>query len=203
MSGRVLPLHARAGSGRTPPGAVAPAPLGPAERERFRRTVLPHLDAAYSFARFLCRDGAAAEDIVQEAFLRALRGFQGFRGDSPRAWLFAIVRNCVFTSGRAERGRASLFADVPEPSDALQGGAGADTPESMLVRSGEVEAVRRAIQTLPEPFRETLVLREIEDMSYREVAEVTGAPIGTVMSRLARARKMLAEALGGEEEAGP
>ena len=199
MSGRVLSFRLRAGPAQAPQGATT----GAAERERFRRTMLPHLDAAYSFARFLCRDGNAAEDIVQEAFLRALRGFEGFRGDSPRAWLFAIVRNCVFTTGRAERARASLFADVPEASEALQAEAAPDTPESMLVRSGEVEEVRRAIQALPEPFRETLVLREIEDMSYREVAEVTGAPIGTVMSRLARARKMLAETLGGEEEARP
>jgi RNA polymerase sigma factor (sigma-70 family) len=201
MSGRVLPFQTRAGADRAPPSA-ADAPLGAAERERFRRTVLPHLDAAYSFARFLCRD-AAAEDIVQEAFLRALRGFQGFRGEQPRAWLFAIVRNCVFTSSRAARARAGLFAEVPEPPEALQSEDEADTPESMLVRSGEIEVVRRAIEVLPEPFRETLVLRELEDMSYREVAEVTGAPIGTVMSRLARARKMLAETLGGEEEARP
>lgn len=193
MSGRILPFRTRAA-----PDKAAPSP---AERERFRRTVLPHLDAAYSFARFLCRDGAAAEDIVQEAFVRALRGFAGFRGESPRAWLYAIVRNCVFTSGRAERARAELFAAVPE--EAFEAEDEGDTPEVQLLRSGEIEVVRRAIQDLPEPFREALVLRELEDLSYREVAEVTGAPIGTVMSRLARARKMLAEALGAQEEVSP
>jgi RNA polymerase sigma-70 factor (ECF subfamily) len=203
MSGRVLPFRARAGPDTAPGQAPQNAALGAAERERFRRTVLPHLDAAYSFARFLCRDAAAAEDIVQEAFLRACRGFAGFRGETPRAWLFAIVRNCVFTQGRAERARAELFAAVPDTSEEPPAEAAPDTPESLLVRSREVEVVRRAIGALPEPFRETLVLRELEDLSYREVAEVTGAPIGTVMSRLARARKMLADALGPEEEVRP
>jgi RNA polymerase sigma-70 factor (ECF subfamily) len=148
------------------------------------------MDGAYGFARYLCRDGAAAEDIVQEAFLRAWRGFAGFRGQDARAWLFAIVRNCVFSAPRP----------VPTAEvDAEAAADDADTAEQALVRSSEVQAVRGAIEALPEPFRETLVLRELEELSYREVAAVTGAPIGTVMSRLARARRMLAAALAGED----
>jgi RNA polymerase sigma-70 factor (ECF subfamily) len=152
--------------------------------------VLPHLDGAYSFARFLTRDASMAEDVVQEAFLRAFRGFGGFRGEDARAWLFAIVRNCVFSSGRGPR-----TTDIESEQLADE----ADTPEDALVRASEIQAVRGAIAALPEPFRETLVLRELEELSYRDVAAVTGAPIGTVMSRLARARRMLAAALGAGE----
>jgi len=144
---------------------------------------MPHLDAAYGFARFLTRDGPQAEDIVQEAFLKAYRGFAGFRGGEPRAWLFAIVRN-EFHS--AVRGRTA-WAD-PETAEAPSED---DTPEEALLRSGDVASVRQAVESLPEPFRETFVLRELEEMSYRQIAEIMAAPIGTVMSRLARARQML------------
>jgi RNA polymerase sigma-70 factor (ECF subfamily) len=203
MSGRILPFSPR--SQPQPPGrapepvsgarSVLPEP-GPApDPERFRRLVLPHLDGAYSFARFLTRDAAAAEDIVQEAFLRAYRGFSGFRGGDARAWLFAIVRNCVFSAPRLE---PTAELEAQELADE------ADTPEDALVRASEIDTVRGAIEALPEPFRETLVLRELEELSYREIAAVTGAPIGTVMSRLARARQMLAAALGAEgREEGP
>ena len=193
MRGRILPFRPR---GRADPGA-AEAPLLAADQDRFRRLVLPHLDAAYNFARYLRRDGAAAEDIVHDAFLRAWRAFPGFRGENPKAWLFAIIRNLVFSSAHAEKTRAELFAPEPAGEPAA---ADEPDPEALAIRNAEVQTVRRAIEALPEPFRETLVLRDLEELSYREVADVTGVPIGTVMSRLSRARQMLATALMGQEE---
>ena len=181
----VLPFRAR-----RPAAAGDDAPFDPGEAERFRRLILPHLDAAYSFARFLCRDANLAEDLVQDAFLKA---FRGFRGGEPRAWLFAILRTSHLTWARR---RSEPSAD-PEMLEAMA--SDADTPEAALLRQGEVDAVRGAIESLPEPFRETLVLRELEELSYREIAEITSAPIGTVMSRLARARTMLLAALPPEE----
>lgn len=173
-------------------GAENPRP-GAADAQRFRALVLPHLDAAYRLARYLTRDDAQAEDIVQEAFLKGYRGFAAFRGGDPRAWLLAIVRNEFLSAAR----RRTPWAD-PELAEAAA--SDDDTPETALVRSGEVRSVRRAIEALPAPFRETLVLRELEEMSYRQIADVTGAPIGTVMSRLARARQMLLAALSDEDE---
>lgn len=169
---------------------------------RFRELMLPHLDAAYNFARYLTHDAAAAEDVVQEAYLRALRAFPGYRGGEPKAWLLAIVRNCAFTWSKRERGRAARTADSLSFGDGDEGApieAVADpdqeTPETVLVRQVDIAAVREAVAALPEPFRETLVLRELEELPYKEIAAVTSAPIGTVMSRLARARALLAEAL--------
>lgn len=196
MAGRLL-KHFRP---KTPGERAEPEPLSAAEQARFRRLVLPHLDAAYNFARFLCRDGPMAEDIVHDAFLRAWRGFAGFRGDNPKAWLFAIVRNLVFSSASTERARAEVF--VLDPAQGVvegQAEPGAEAADDRIIRSAEIAVVRQAIADLPEPFRETLVLRDLEELSYREVAAVTGAPIGTVMSRLARARRMLAAALCQEE----
>jgi RNA polymerase sigma-70 factor (ECF subfamily) len=183
----VLPFRAKR------PAAADETPLDPGEAERFRRLILPHLDGAYSFARYLCRDASLAEDLVQDAFLRAYRGFRGFRGGEPRAWLFAIVRTSHLTWARRPAERS---ADT-EVLEAMA--SDADTPEAALLRQGDVDAVRGAIESLPEPFRETLVLRELEELSYREIAEITSAPIGTVMSRLARARSMLLAALPLEE----
>ena len=197
MKGRILPFRSRAEVARRGGGDI---PMSAAEQERFRRLVLPHLDGAYNFARFLCRDGALAEDIVHDAFLRACRGFADFRGDNPKAWLFAIVRNGVFSAASAARTRAEVFAPG-EPDDLVDAQAeDAQGPEAAIIRSSEIEIVRGAIEALPQPFRETLVLRELEELSYREVAAITGAPIGTVMSRLARARRMLATALASQEE---
>ncbi len=194
MVGRLLNFRPR-----TPGPRAEPAPLSAAEQERFRRLLLPHLDAAYNFARFLCRDGPAAEDIVHDAFVRAWRGFAGFRGDNPKAWLFAIVRNLVFSSARTARAQGEVFDFDPVAAEG-QAEPDAEGPDDRMIRSAEIAHVRAAIEALPEPFRETLVLRELEELSYREVAAVTGAPIGTVMSRLARARQMLAAALSGREE---
>jgi RNA polymerase sigma-70 factor (ECF subfamily) len=159
--------------------------------ERYRTRVLPHLDAAYGYARYLARDGAAAEDVVQEAFLRAYRSIDGCRGNE-KAWLFAIVRNCWHDWAGAN-GRY-LPAEVGGDEAADE-----ETPLTRLERASDVAQVRAGIEALPEPFREALVLRELEDMAYRDIAEMTGVPIGTVMSRLARARRMLAAALLGED----
>ncbi len=203
MSGRILPFgpSLRAKSEDLPPpgrgrrGEPDATALSAADQSRFRTLILPHMDAAYSFARFLCRDPSLAEDLVQDAFLRAFRGFAGFRGGDPKAWLFAIVRSSHLTWARS---RGATLQAVPDDFDDTP--AEQDTPEEALVRAGEVETVRGAIESLPEPFRETLVLRELEEMSYREIADITQAPIGTVMSRLARARAMLLAALGGERD---
>lgn len=174
---------------------VPAAGLSPADAARFRAVMLPHLDAAYNFARYLCRDGDAAQDIVQDAFLRAYRGFADFRGASPRAWLLAIVRNCHHDW----RGRARRHPEAPpraaqdEAAEETALLVEAETPESLLLRRSEAEAVRHVLQSLPEPLREALVLRELDELSYREIAEVAGVPVGTVMSRLSRARRQFAE----------
>ena len=180
---------------RTAPDAEAEA------ARRFRELILPHLDGAYNFARYLTRDPTAAEDIVQEAFLRAFRAFATYRGGAPKAWLFAIVRNCFLNWAAAGAGPGRMVVDegalTPAQAEALAQVAdeGQDTPEAALLRRRDIETVRAVIENLPEPFRETLVLREMEELSYREIAALTAAPIGTVMSRLARARLMLSEML--------
>ncbi len=177
--------------------AAAGRSRGRAE-ERFAALVLPHLDAAYNLARYLTRSADAADDVVQDAFLRAFRGFAGYRGGAPRAWLLAIVRNCC-RDYALERGRLRL-AETPkdavgddEPGQPLWSSP-SDNAEEQLIRRSEAEAVRRTIEELPLPLREVLVLREFEDLSYAELAEAIGAPVGTVMSRLARARERFAAA---------
>jgi RNA polymerase sigma-70 factor (ECF subfamily) len=157
-------------------------------RQRFEALALPHLDAAYNLARWLTRSPAEADDVVQDAMLRAFRAFDGFRGDSVRPWLLAIVRNCWRTrlADVRRRGHTALPSDDegPIPSE------GPD-PEVEAARASDRRRLDAVIAALPEDFREVLILREMEDMSYREIAEATGAPIGTVMSRLARARAMV------------
>jgi RNA polymerase sigma factor (sigma-70 family) len=159
----------------------------------FETVVLPHLDAAHNLARWLMRDRAAAEDVLQEALLRALTYFPGFRGGNPRAWLLQIVRNTAYGSLALERG-AEL---VPIASSEDSGGAGADLPsgeddpETTLIKARERCRARALIAALPVELREALVLRELEELSYKEIAEVTQTPIGTVMSRLWRARRSL------------
>ena len=160
--------------------------LSPEQAAQFRAVILPHLDAAYGLARFLVGDPVAAEDIVQDAFLRAFRAFAAFHGQSPKAWLFAIVRNCFFDWVKANRAGA-MIDDMLDRHD--------DTPEAIAGQDEEVHMVRTTVENLPEPFRETIILRELEELSYKEIAALTQVPIGTVMSRLARARDMLAKLL--------
>jgi RNA polymerase sigma-70 factor (ECF subfamily) len=202
--------------------------------QRFEDLFLPYLDAAYSLARFLARDPIAADDIVQESFLRAFRSFGSYRGGDAKSWLLAIVRNCSFDWSKSTRRAAGLaagadragtagggsdgtitgrddtdtagvtaavsdsFGDslgrwIPNPDEL--GDCSQDGPETTVLRQSEIEEVRAMIRRLPEPFRETLVLRELEELSYKQIAEITGAPVGTVMSRLARARQMLSTEL--------
>ena len=165
----------------------------------FHTQIMPLLDSAYSFARFLSRDADAAQDIVQDAFLRAYRGFSGCRGGNPRAWLFTIVRNCYLASLQNRRRTSRLSGEAPdeEISDAFDVPSQEDTPEQALLRRSESEAVQLAIATLPRRLREIIILREIEELSYSQIAEVTSLPIGTVMSRLSRARRKFVDAWRG------
>ena len=168
--------------------------------EGFRQAILPHLHGAYNLARYLTRDPVLSDDVVQDAVLRAFRAFGQFRGSSPRAWLFAIVRNCSRTALSGRAGAVSLVINESALSEeaATQLGNRADpgpTPEEAASRSEDVDRVRAAIEAIPEPFREAVVLRDLEDLSYSEIAEVTGVPVGTVMSRLSRGRAMLAKEL--------
>ncbi|MFG1423036.1 sigma-70 family RNA polymerase sigma factor [Roseixanthobacter liquoris] len=191
------PLPAGALSMAMPGAAAAPARPDAAAAARFQHLILPHLDAAYNLARFLSRDGDAAQDIVQDAFLRAFRGFADYRGGNPQAWLLAIVRNCYRDWQRARRKdhlahaaelpASDTGAEAPALLDLLHDGT---TPETALLTRTEAEAVRAVLDHLPEVLKEVLVLRELEDLSYREIATVTDTPIGTVMSRLARARSL-------------
>ena len=166
---------------------------------RFDAVMLPHLDAAYNLARWLSGSPADADDVVQEAFLRAFRFFDGYEGDNPRAWLLAIVRNTWFTEWRRQHSRADAtpYDDSLNVDDQLPGWAdeSGDDPEKLAVRQDETALVHRALATLPVEYREVIVLRELEDMSYKDVAAVAGIPMGTVMSRLSRARRMLCTAV--------
>lgn len=158
-------------------------------RLRFEAEALPHLDAAYNLARWLSRSPADADDIVQEAMLRAWRAFDGFRGDDIRPWLLAIVRNCWRNAGADTKRRGHTA--LPEDDGALI--SEAPDPETFVATASESRKLDEVIALLPDDYREVLLLREMEDMSYRDIAEVTGTPIGTVMSRLARARALLKE----------
>jgi RNA polymerase sigma-70 factor (ECF subfamily) len=169
--------------------------LESSELARFEAVVLLHLDAAYTLARYLTRNAHDAEDVVQDACLRALKYFDGFRGEegtSARAWLLAIVRNNALSSVR----RRSPDAVALE-FDELQhsGGVADEHPEAALLRSDAKETLARALDRLAPEFREVIVLRELEGLSYKEISDVAGVPVGTVMSRLSRARARLREAL--------
>ena len=169
-------------------------------RHRFERVVLPHLDAAYNFARWLVRDDHRAQDVTQEAMVRALRFFDGFRGENARPWLLSIVRNTYFSSLKALQ-REELRPDLDdEVADSAGEAAYELDPSLALERKWDRERVTRALERLPTEFREILVLREMEDPSYKQIAEVAEIPIGTVMSRLSRARRLLAERLALEED---
>ena len=173
--------------------------MEPSELARFEAVVLPHLDAAYTLARWLTRNDHDAEDVTQEASLRALRYFNGFRGTgegSGRAWLLAIVRHTAY-SWRRGGGAGALETEFDE---AEHSGAVADhNPEADLLRRDARASFRRILDRLPPEFREVIVLRELQGLSYKEIGEVAGVPVGTVMSRLSRARARLEEALRQEE----
>lgn len=170
------------------------------ELVRFEAVVLPHLDAAYTLARYLTRNEHDAEDVVQEATLRALKHFGSFHGEAEttaRAWLLAIVRNTAYSSLRRPRADAPA---VEFDEERHSGAVADDNPEADLLRSEARESLARALERLSPEFRTVIVLREVEGLSYKEISKVADVPVGTVMSRLSRARKHLQEALGTDDQ---
>ncbi|MGB7101663.1 MAG: sigma-70 family RNA polymerase sigma factor [Xanthobacteraceae bacterium] len=169
---------------------------------RFRDAALPHLDDAFTLARYLRRNTADAEDAVQECYLRALRHFDSYRGPATKPWLLTILRN-VCNAEFARRGKQETLTD--SPSDETEGEAAQvwqepqASPEMSLLRQHDDDKIRQLVAELPAQFREVVVLREINDLSYQEIAQVAGVPVGTVMSRLARARSMLRSAWNAAE----
>lgn len=166
------------------------------DRARFEKLALPHRDAAFNLAYWIVRDRDDAEDVVQDAYLRAFKAFAGFKGEAMRPWLLAIVRNAALRT-LSQRRRAT---NVMASGQALAAASGAEvdeiaslepSPEDILVSVVEARQLRAALASLPIAYRDILVLREFEDMPYAEIAHITGVPIGTVMSRLARGRAML------------
>jgi RNA polymerase sigma-70 factor, ECF subfamily len=171
-----------------------------ARAQRFREAALPYLDDVYTLARYLLRNRADAEDAAQECYMRALKHFDTYRGPAIKPWLFAILRNVC----RAEQARRS---GTPAGMDEAEADDNAvpiwqeppPSPEAAIIREWDAETIRKLVALLPGPFRETIVMREINDLSYREIAGVVGVPVGTVMSRLARARCMLRQAWIAED----
>jgi RNA polymerase sigma factor (sigma-70 family) len=161
--------------------------------QRFERLLIPHLTAGYNLARWLTRNEHDAEDLVQDAYLRAFRAFDGYRGGNPRAWLLTIVRNTCFAWLRRQHGHAV----DPAPDDDIDALAddSAAGPEALVLRQADGQLLRGALEELPVEYREAVILRELEGLSYKEIAEVVGVPLGTVMSRLSRARRQLQQAI--------
>jgi RNA polymerase sigma factor (sigma-70 family) len=180
---------------------------GEDEKALFARVVLPHLGDAFALARWLTGDRTDAEDVVQDACLRALRGIAGFSGGNARAWVLTIVRHTAYSWLGKNRPAALVVTDdleaVERAAFSRGGGGGSEaageTPEAALIAKAEAARLEAAIQNLPPPFRETLVLRDLQGLDYKEIAKVTGVPIGTVMSRLARARQRLMTMLTKDE----
>lgn len=164
----------------------------------FERHIIPHLNAAYNLARWLTRNAHDAEDLVQEAYLRAFRSFDTFLGrdgerEDGRTWLLAVVRNTCFTWLKKKGGQAMVEFD-----ERMHATAGESTDaEAALVKEADLGSLRDCLESLPLEFRETIVLRELEELSYKEISEIVRVPVGTVMSRLARARKRLQECMTG------
>ena len=173
---------------------------------RFRDAALPYLDDVYSLARYLMRNPADAEDAAQECYVRALRHFDSYRGPAMKPWLLTILRN-VCNAEFARRRKQETPTDFSEHETAADElpiwQEPTSSPETTMVRQQDSDTIRRLVAALPQPFREAIVLREINDLSYHEIAEVAGVPVGTVMSRLARARSMLRAAWNGAEGAMP
>jgi RNA polymerase sigma-70 factor (ECF subfamily) len=172
------------------------------DRARFASVVQPHLADAYALARWLTGNRTDAEDVVQEACLRAFRGIGGFTGANARAWVLTIVRHAAYTWLGKNRPAALVMTDDLEAAERKQAGGACDspqTPEAALIAKTDAVRLESAISELPVPFRETLVLRDVQGLDYREIAEVTKVPIGTVMSRLARARGRLIASIGTDK----
>ena len=171
-------------------------------RARFERLFMPHLGAAYNFARWLVRHPHDAEDMVQEAYLKAYRSFDSFKGDAPLAWLLAILRNSCLTwlKRQQKQGIVIDFNDAIERNELKHMAAGhmeaPALPDAGLLAAAEQKRVREALSELAEPYRVVVILREFEDLKYAEIAEILGVPVGTVMSRLSRARGLLRTRLG-------
>jgi RNA polymerase sigma-70 factor (ECF subfamily) len=166
----------------------------PEELQRFERVVMPHLGAGYNLARWLTRNDHDAEDVVQDAYLRALRSFDRYRGGDPRSWVLTIVRNTCYTWLRQNRAAATLPA-AGEDSVAEIPSDPAAQPEVQFLRAVDGQLLRAALEALSPEFREVVVLRELEGFSYKEIADIVDVPLGTVMSRLARARRQLQQSL--------
>ena len=172
---------------------------------RFREAALPHLDDVYTLARYLMRNAADADDAAQECYLRAFRHFDSYRGPAMKPWLLAILRN-VCNAEFARRGRQETPTDIVEDTHIAAEPMWQEppaTPETAMLREADGVTIRRLIDALPRPFREAIVLREVNELSYHEIAEVAGVPVGTVMSRRARARSMLRKAWNAAVEAAP
>jgi RNA polymerase sigma-70 factor (ECF subfamily) len=174
---------------------MANDPVAEQERmRRFRDAALPHLDEVYTLARYLMRNTDDAEDAAQECYLRALRHFDSYRGPAMKPWLLAILRN-VCNAEFARRSKEEVPTDYSQDETLAEEmpmwQEPQASPEKLVLRQQDSAAIRRLVAELPEPFREAIVLREMNDLSYKEIAEVAGVPVGTVMSRLARARAML------------
>jgi RNA polymerase sigma-70 factor (ECF subfamily) len=170
------------------------------ERARFERAILPHLDAAYNLARWLTRNDHDAEDVVQEACMRAHQFFGGFRGADGRAWLLAVVRNTCYTWLERNRPRKAVIAFDEHKHSSTDSGA---SPPSLALRGEDRQLLCQALEQLPPEHREVIVLRELEGFSYKDIAGITGIPLGTVMSRLSRARERLQNALAGHAREEP
>jgi RNA polymerase sigma factor (sigma-70 family) len=187
------------------PGDLPAAAIPLSAREanaRFAEVVLPHLDDAYGLARWLTGNRADAEDVVQDGSLRAFRAIARFTGGNARAWVLTIVRHAAYVWMRKNRPSAIFMVEDLEAVERQQANSSApdaETPETMLIAKTESKRLEAAIAALPAPFRETVVLRDLQGLSYREIAAVTRAPIGTVMSRLARARGRLMQTAGSGE----
>jgi RNA polymerase sigma-70 factor, ECF subfamily len=171
--------------------------------ESFEAVVLPHMRAGYNLARWLLRNDQDAEDVTQEAIVRAFRFFDGFSGDNPRAWLLTVVRNSAYTFLQQNRAR-ELGTEFDEAlhGEPASNGRTSETPEVLVLRSAQQRFLNEAVEALPVEFREVFVLREMEELSYKEIAHVARIPIGTVMSRLSRARRQLQNAVAHGEQAG-
>ncbi len=165
----------------------------------FAAVMLPHLDAAYNLARWLMRNGQDAEDVVQEAMLRALTYYASFKGTNARGWLLQIVRNTAYASLKLNRGTVMISVHDGEEATLPEFVDTADDPETALMRKRDRQEIHRLLSELPVEFREIVVLREIEELPYKEIAHITDTPIGTVMSRLWRGRRLLEAAATAKE----